>query len=67
MAYKASQHLRNLLPEARRDEVNFLHAGRSRRARRKALGDFRQRNINILCATEAAGMVWYKLPSTELS
>ena len=57
LAYKGSQHLKKLLPEARKHEINFLHAGRNSRARRFVLKDFREGNINILCATEAAGMV----------
>ena len=58
LAYKGSKHLKMLLPEARQHEIGFLHAGRNRRARRKVLIDFRKGEINILCATEAAGMVW---------
>jgi superfamily II DNA helicase RecQ len=58
LAYKGSQYLKRLIPEARRHEIDFLHAGRNRRARRKVLRDFRKGNVNILCATEAAGMVW---------
>ena len=57
LAYKGSQYLKQLVPEAYRNEINFLHAGRNRRARRKVLRDFRKGEINILCATEAAGMV----------
>ena len=40
LAYKGSQYLKRLFPEAYRHEINFLHAGRNRRARRKVLGDF---------------------------
>ena len=57
LTYKGSQYLKQLVPEAYRNEINFLHAGRNRRARRKVLRDFRKGEINILCATEAAGMV----------
>ena len=57
LAYKGSQYLKQLLPEAYRNEIDFLHAGRNRRARRKVLRDFREGRVNILCATEAAGMV----------
>jgi hypothetical protein len=35
-----------------------LHTGHNSRARRYVLRDFCNRRINILCATEAAGMVW---------
>jgi superfamily II DNA helicase RecQ len=58
LVYKGSQYLKQLLPEARQHEINFLHAGHNRRARCKVLRDFRERKISILCATEAAGMVW---------
>ena len=57
LAYKGSKYLKQLLPEASHQEINFLHAGRNRRARRKVLRDFREGNVNIVCATEAAGMV----------
>jgi superfamily II DNA helicase RecQ len=57
LAYKGFQYLKKLLPEDRQHEINFLHAGRNSRARRKVLSDFRKGEINILCATEAAGMV----------
>jgi superfamily II DNA helicase RecQ len=61
LAYKGSQYLKKLLSEARRHEIDFLHAGHNRQARRKVLSDFRKGKINILCATEAAGMVWSNL------
>jgi superfamily II DNA helicase RecQ len=67
LAYKGSRYLMNLLPEARQHEINFLHAGRNRRARCKVLSDFRKREINILCATEAAGMVRSNFWLTELT
>lgn len=57
LAFKGSQYLRGLLPEARQREVDFLHAGRNSRARHFILNEFRKGSINILCATEAAGMV----------
>lgn len=58
LAFKGSQYLKRLLPEDRQCEVDFLHAGRNSRARRYVLRDFCNQKINILCATEAAGMVW---------
>jgi len=57
MAQRGSMHLRMLLPEDRQHEVDFLHAYRETRAKIKVLIEFRQGVINILCATEAAGMV----------
>jgi superfamily II DNA helicase RecQ len=63
LAYKGFQYLRKLLPEARQHEINFLLADRTKRARRKVLRDFRTGEINILCATEAAGKVYSNLES----
>jgi superfamily II DNA helicase RecQ len=57
LAYKGSQYLKTLLPDARQREIDFLHAGRTGRARRRVLTNFRKQIVNILCATEAAGMV----------
>lgn len=57
LTFKGSQYLKKLLPEVRQQEIDFLHAGRTSRARRFVLNEFRKGNINILCATEAAGMV----------
>ena len=57
LTLKAWHHLRQQLPVHMQDEVNFIHAGRNRRAIRKVLKDLRSCKVNILCATEAAGMV----------
>jgi superfamily II DNA/RNA helicase len=57
LAYKGSQYLKKLLPDARQHEIDFLHAGRTGRARRRVLMNFRKQEVNILCATEAAGVV----------
>ena len=50
-------HLKQLLPPEYRDQVDFLHAGRSKRAKKRVMRRFRKGKIKILCATEAAGMV----------
>ena len=57
LALKTCQHLRNLIPPACKSQINYLHAGRNKRARRKVTHDFRAGRHAILCATEAAGMV----------
>lgn len=67
MAFKGSQYLKKLLPEVRQGEIDFLHAGRSSRARRFILSEFRKGNVNILCATEAAGMVRAQIYLIELN
>ena len=57
LAYKGCKHIRNLVPEAIRHRIDFLHAGRTKRSRRKVMKDFREGESDILCATEVAGMV----------
>jgi superfamily II DNA helicase RecQ len=57
VTFKAWQHLRQQLPEHTQDQVDFIHTGRTPRAIRKVIKDFRSHKVNILCATEAAGMV----------
>lgn len=57
LAHKACNHLRALLPEDMRDQVDFLHAGRRSEANQDVLKRFKAGEIKILCATEAAGMV----------
>lgn len=59
LTYRAAHRLRELLPEEFHAQIDFLHAGRSRRARAQVLRRFRRGEIKIkiLCATEAAGMV----------
>lgn len=57
LAFQAAMSLRHEVPEESQQQINFLHAGRSRHARERVLKDFREGKIQILCATEAAGMV----------
>ncbi|KAI9512673.1 P-loop containing nucleoside triphosphate hydrolase protein [Russula earlei] len=56
LAYKGHMHLRGLIPEEMRSRVDFLHAGQTRRAKRKVMNDFWDGKVDILCATEIAGM-----------
>ncbi|KAI0715510.1 P-loop containing nucleoside triphosphate hydrolase protein [Cerioporus squamosus] len=55
-AQVASRHLKQKVSEAMASQINFLHAGRGQRARRRTMREFRDGTVNILCATEAAGM-----------
>lgn len=59
LAYYAHEHLRRLFPadSSYRQQIDFLHAARSPRAKRRGLQRFRDGEVKILCATEAAGMV----------
>ena len=40
-----------------RKHIDFLHAHRTRKAKRRVMRNFRKRRVQILIATEAAGMV----------
>ncbi|GBE83952.1 hypothetical protein SCP_0510110 [Sparassis crispa] len=74
LAQAASEYLQSKLPDDMKDQVNFLHACRTKNARKRVMKEFREGKINILCATEAAGMgmdiqdiiisVQYMLPSS---
>ncbi|KAI9061339.1 P-loop containing nucleoside triphosphate hydrolase protein [Trametes sanguinea] len=56
LTFKAYRHLQDCVSPELWPQINFLHAGRGRRARRRAVQQFRSGFVNILCATEAAGM-----------
>lgn len=51
------EHLRTKLPPERRGEIDFIHAGRSKRPQKRILDLFQTGSINILFATEVVGMV----------
>lgn len=57
LTHTAYRYLRGAVIEEMQDEVEFLHAGRGQRARRRVMRRFREGTVSILCATEAAGMV----------
>ena len=57
LTYKAYKHLQMLVSPDKQNRILFLHSGWTDRARTKVLHDFRNGEIDILCATEAAGMV----------
>ncbi|CDO73892.1 hypothetical protein BN946_scf185016.g49 [Trametes cinnabarina] len=56
LAFKAYRYLQDCVCPMLRPQINFLHAGRGQRARRRAVREFRSGVVNVLCATEAAGM-----------
>ena len=57
LTYKGYKHLQRLLPSGLRSRITFLHAFRSTRSKRIVMNEFRSNAVDILCATEAAGMV----------
>ncbi|KAF7355950.1 Bloom syndrome [Mycena venus] len=50
------RHIRQLYPQCR-GAIDFLHAHRTAKAKRRIMKQFRKGKIKILVATEAAGMV----------
>ncbi|KAI0640947.1 P-loop containing nucleoside triphosphate hydrolase protein [Trametes meyenii] len=56
LAFKSYRYLQDCVCPELRPQINFLHAGRGQRARRRVTRQFREGTVNILCATEAAGM-----------
>jgi superfamily II DNA helicase RecQ len=70
LAYKGLNHLRSIVPDGTQTQIDFIHGARSKRAKRRVMNNFRERKVNILCATEIAGMVstslpFYLIPSTN--
>jgi superfamily II DNA helicase RecQ len=57
LAYKGYKHLQRLLPPCLQSHISFLHSFRSTRSKKIVMGAFRSGLVDILCATEAAGMV----------
>jgi bloom syndrome protein len=55
--HKLCQHVRKIYGNRFDENIAFLHAHRTRRAKRTVMRKFRQNKIRILVATEAAGMV----------
>lgn len=53
----ACEHLRKQVPERYREQIDFLHALRTPRAKRYIMQRFLEGHIKILIATEVAGMV----------
>jgi bloom syndrome protein len=52
-----TRNLRGLYPNLPRSAIDFLHAHRTAKAKRRIMKQFRKGKIRILVATEAAGMV----------
>ncbi|KAJ7272391.1 P-loop containing nucleoside triphosphate hydrolase protein [Mycena rebaudengoi] len=63
--HKLCQHVRQVYGNKFDDSIAFLHAHRTRRAKRTVMRKFRQGKIRILVATEAAGM-GADIPDIEL-
>jgi superfamily II DNA helicase RecQ len=57
LTYQGYKHLQRLLPPGLRSRISFLHSLRSTRSKRIVMNEFRSGAVDILCATEAAGMV----------
>ena len=57
LTYKGYKHLQGLLPRSLQSRITFLHSFRSTRSKRIVMNDFRSGSVDILCVTEAAGMV----------
>ncbi len=55
--YNAYKYIQRLLPEDIKDQVDFVHSGRSPGAINDTMARFRCNETKILFATEAAGMV----------
>ncbi|KAI0744930.1 P-loop containing nucleoside triphosphate hydrolase protein [Earliella scabrosa] len=66
LAFSAYRYLRESVPEDVSTQIDFLHAGRGQRARRRVMCKFREGEVNILCATEAAGM-GMDIPDIDIS
>ena len=57
LTFKGFKHLQECLPPALQSRVNFLHSLCSMHSKQIVMNDFRTGAVDILCATEAAGMV----------
>ncbi|KAJ7621615.1 P-loop containing nucleoside triphosphate hydrolase protein [Mycena polygramma] len=64
-SHKLCQHVRKIYGGRFDENIAFLHAHRTRRAKRAVMRKFRQGKIRILVATEAAGM-GADIPDIEL-
>lgn len=57
LTYKGFKHLQQLLPLDLQSRISFLHSFRSTGSKRIIMNQFRSGILDILCATEATGMV----------
>jgi superfamily II DNA helicase RecQ len=56
-ASRASTYLKSMIPESRRHEIDFIHSMRHPNGKDRVMREFRECKINVLCATDCAGMV----------
>ncbi|KAI0670266.1 P-loop containing nucleoside triphosphate hydrolase protein [Trametes maxima] len=56
LAFKAHRYLKDCVCKELTSQIDFLHAGRGQRSRKRTMRHFRTGQVRILCATEAAGM-----------
>jgi superfamily II DNA helicase RecQ len=57
LTYKGYKHLQRLLPPGLQSRITFLHSFRSPHSKQVVMSEFRSGAVDILCATEAAGIV----------
>jgi superfamily II DNA helicase RecQ len=56
LAQKACYYLRSLLDPSLQPQIEYLHALRHKNGKRRVLRELREGKVNILCATNCAGM-----------
>ena len=57
LTYKGYKHLRRLLPPGLQSRITFIHSCRSTHSKKLIMSEFKSGGVDVLCATEAAGMV----------
>jgi superfamily II DNA helicase RecQ len=56
LTQKACIYLRSLLPEEIQSQIDYLHSKRTSQGKQRVMSEFHEGKINILCATNCAGM-----------
>lgn len=67
LSIRATDYLRAHVPESLQEQIDYLHALRTKNGKTRVMKEFREGKINILCATECAGMVCTIIISLWLS
>jgi superfamily II DNA helicase RecQ len=57
LAQQSCTYLKQSVPPSLQSQIDFYHALRSQNGKDKTMAAFRRGEINVLCTTEAAGMV----------